>query len=260
MSRAITNALPHHLFWDSHAQASSDTGARVVRPRHSLILLNLPLCGPSMPVRWTFNSHAHCSNGFATCKTGEIIDAQACLAKPPRCKEGKKNCQHRFLVPWSWPCSWPRTGQPGSKGRAITNTQQLARMPPRLPRPHMSRCQYQYRPAPAVAVCCCDRAASCGPRLRRTAVPLGPVLQASCSHADESSTKLSQKASSHPAAGIIKGHALAANSHDPARRFRGEKNLGRKHAHTYATHVRSFERSDKRALKAVSLAGSLFPR
>lgn len=43
--------------------------------------------------------------------------------------------------------------------------------------------------------------------------------------------ELYPKASSHPAAGIIKGRALAANSHDPApKEFRGKKNLGRKHA------------------------------
>lgn len=41
------------------------------------------------------------SNGFATCKTGEIIDAQVCLAKPRRWKGKKKNCQRRSSVPWS---------------------------------------------------------------------------------------------------------------------------------------------------------------
>jgi hypothetical protein len=102
MSRAITNALPHHISWGSHAQATQCTSSLAVCPRHSPILLNLPLCGPSMPVRWTFNSHAHCSNGFATCKTGEIIDAQACLAKPPRWKARERElCQQTSLVPGS---------------------------------------------------------------------------------------------------------------------------------------------------------------
>jgi hypothetical protein len=131
-----------------------------------------------------------------------------------------------------------KAGRP--KSRAITNIQQLARMPPRLPRPHKSRCQYQYRPAPAVAVCCCgcDHAASCGPRLKRTAVPFGPACRPAAAMLTRALRKLFPKASSHPAAGIIEGRALAANSHDPARRFREEKNLGRNHAHTYATHVR----------------------
>lgn len=102
MSRAITNALPHHISWGSHAQATQCTSSLAVCPRHSPILLNLPLCGPSMPVRRTFNSHAHCSNGFATCKTGEIIDAQACLAKPPRWKARERElCQQTSLVPGS---------------------------------------------------------------------------------------------------------------------------------------------------------------
>ena len=119
-------------------------------------------------------------------------------------KREKKNCQRRFLVPWSWPCSWPRTGQPGSKGRAITNTQQLARMPPRLPRPHMSRCQYQYRPAPAVAVCCCDHPASCSPRLRRTAVPFDPACRPAAAMLTRALRKLFPKQAPIPAAGIIK--------------------------------------------------------
>jgi hypothetical protein len=138
MYRAITNALPHHLSWGSHAQATQCTSSLVVCPRHSPILLNLPLCGPSMPVRWTFNFHAHCSNGFATCKTGEIIDAQACLAKPPRWKaRERKTCQQTSLVPGSLgrghsiTVAQNKAARP--KSRAITNIQQLARMPPRLP-------------------------------------------------------------------------------------------------------------------------------
>lgn len=162
-----------------------------------------------MPVRWTFNFHAHCSNGFPTCKTGEIIDAQACLAKPPRWKaRERKTCQQTSLVPGSLgrghsmtvaqnKAAWP-------KSRAITNIQQLARMPPRLSHPHMPRCQYQYRPAPAVAVCCCDHAASCSPRVKRTAVPFGPACRPAAAMPTRALRKLFPKQAPIPAAGIIK--------------------------------------------------------
>ena len=129
------------------------------------------------------------SNGFATCETGEIIDAQALSCKVTTLEE-KRNCQRRFSVPWSWPWPWPwsRTGHLGAKPGHHKHP--TARSHPRLPRPHMSLCQYQYRPAPAVvAVCCCDHAGVLRPKVKANCGSLWSCLQASCSHADESSTQ-----------------------------------------------------------------------
>lgn len=103
----------------------------------------------------------------------------------------EKKLPAKVLGPLVVPVAAAQNRTARRKSRAITNIQQLARMPPRLPRPHMSRCQYryQYRPAPAVAVCCCDHACVLRPKVKANCGSLWSCLQASCSHADESSTQ-----------------------------------------------------------------------
>jgi len=120
-----------------------------------------------MPVRSTSTLRTHTSNGFATCKTGELIDAQACLTN-----HVGKNLPAKQRSLGRGRGRGPDQGSQAGPSR-FTNIQQLAGSHASAASPSIHvTCQYRYRPAQAVAVCCCDHDASCGPSQDELRFPL----------------------------------------------------------------------------------------